>query len=122
MATNNYRAGGGGNFPGIGEDKWSGGPDTNRDVLVRYIMQQGTVNPTADGNWRFAALPGTTAIFLSGPKGRNFVSASVRRASRRAGEGPGRLYPLSHHCSETMEKGPANTGPFHMRFEASFMA
>lgn len=74
VATNNYRAGGGGNFPEIAGDKVVFvAPDTNRDVIVRYIVQQGTINPSADGNWRFKAMPGTTAVFETGPKGKQFA-------------------------------------------------
>lgn len=74
VATNNYRAGGGGNFPEIAGDKIVFvAPDTNRDVIVRYIVQQGTINPSADGNWRFKAMPGTTAVFETGPKGKQFA-------------------------------------------------
>ncbi|HWU64278.1 MAG TPA: bifunctional 2',3'-cyclic-nucleotide 2'-phosphodiesterase/3'-nucleotidase [Ensifer sp.] len=74
VATNNYRAGGGGNFPEITGDKIVFvAPDTNRDVIVRYIVQQGTINPSADGNWRFKAMPGTTAVFETGPKGKQFA-------------------------------------------------
>lgn len=88
VATNNYRAGGGGKFPDIAADKVIlVAPDTNRDVIVRYIIDKGTINPSADANWSFKPQPGTTAVFESGPKGRQYASAVKGAKIEDAGDG-----------------------------------
>ncbi|MBY3206905.1 bifunctional 2',3'-cyclic-nucleotide 2'-phosphodiesterase/3'-nucleotidase [Rhizobium laguerreae] len=88
VVSNNYRAGGGGNFPEITADKVIfQAPDTNRDVIVRYVHDQGTINPSADANWTFKPLPGTTATFESGPKAKQFLAEVKSVKIEDAGEG-----------------------------------
>lgn len=72
VATNNYRASGGGGFPGIdGTKTIIQSPDTNRDVLIDYIKRNPTLTYAQHGStrvWRFTRV--TTAgpvIFVSGP-------------------------------------------------------
>lgn len=89
VATNNYRAGGGGNFPGTGDKSIIFvAPDTNRDVLVRYIMDQGTINPAADYNWSFAPVAGASALFETGPKAKAYAASIKTLKLEEAGEGP----------------------------------
>lgn len=60
VVTNNYRAGGGGNFPGVdGSNIVVSAPDMNRDVLIAYIRSQHDITRERfgnDRNWRFAAV------------------------------------------------------------------
>lgn len=60
VATNNYRASGGGGFPGLdGSKTIFAAPDTNRDIIVNYIRKQGKltrVQNGADHNWSFVRL------------------------------------------------------------------
>jgi 2',3'-cyclic-nucleotide 2'-phosphodiesterase/3'-nucleotidase len=72
VATNNYRASGGGNFPGLdGSKTVFASPDNNRDVLIEYIRATKTLTRAANGSvrsWRFA--PVKTAgpvVFHSAP-------------------------------------------------------
>ena len=88
VATNNYRAGGGGNFPGINDEVVIFvGPDTNRDVIVRYIVDKGTINPSADANWTFKPVEGATAIFETGPKAKEFMKDVKGVQIESAGDG-----------------------------------
>ncbi|MEX2743649.1 bifunctional 2',3'-cyclic-nucleotide 2'-phosphodiesterase/3'-nucleotidase [Rhizobium mongolense] len=88
VVTNNYRAGGGGKFPEIAADKVVfQAPDTNRDVIVRFVHDQGTINPSADGNWTFKPLAGTSAVFQSGPKAKQFLADVKSVKLEDAGEG-----------------------------------
>ncbi|HEY2422406.1 MAG TPA: bifunctional 2',3'-cyclic-nucleotide 2'-phosphodiesterase/3'-nucleotidase, partial [Neobacillus sp.] len=71
VATNNYRASGGGNFPGLvgGQAKIVvDSPYENRQILMDYISSKGTINPTADNNWKITPVGGVAKlVFRSSP-------------------------------------------------------
>jgi 2',3'-cyclic-nucleotide 2'-phosphodiesterase/3'-nucleotidase len=70
VVTNNYRASGGGNFPGLdGSNIVLDAPDENREALVQYLQAAKTVDPAADGNWRILPVPGVKLRFVSGAGG-----------------------------------------------------
>ena len=61
IATNNYRAFGGGAFPGVNAEKIAfSSPDETRSILADYISKttkkDGIVKPSADNNWKFAPI------------------------------------------------------------------
>ena len=72
VATNNYRAGGGGNFPGLDVIE---APDENRTVLGSFIFDRKTIDPSADGNWSFLPAAGDANVtFLSAPDAEKMLT------------------------------------------------
>lgn len=81
IATNNYRAYGGGNFAGTGDQFIAfASPDENRTVLSNYIAAQtkekGEVVPSADNNWSLAP------IVSDKPLNITFETASSEKAQQ----------------------------------------
>lgn len=70
VVTNNYRASGGGGFPGLdGRNIVMDAPDENREALVQYLAATPRIDPSADGNWRILPVPGVALRFTSGAGG-----------------------------------------------------
>lgn len=75
VVSNNYRAGGGGNFPGVTSDKIViDAPNENRQVVADYLIHMTEQNPdtgfdpSADDNWSFVSLSSTSVSFRSSAK------------------------------------------------------
>ncbi len=79
VVTNNYRASGGGNFPGNdGTTIVLDAPDATRDVIIKFFQQTGTLDPKADGNWSLKPVPGARHVtFESSPKGKAVMPKGV---------------------------------------------
>jgi len=56
-------------------------------VIVRYIVEQGTIEPSADANWTFAPLPGTTVLFDTGPAAEKYIGDVKGVEIEPAGDG-----------------------------------
>src|ERR1700722_12796996 len=69
IVTNNYRANGGGGFPGCdGTSVAIEAPDANRDVVLKFIASRTENAPKSDSAWRFAPWPGAVvAPYLTSP-------------------------------------------------------
>ncbi|NHN83052.1 bifunctional 2',3'-cyclic-nucleotide 2'-phosphodiesterase/3'-nucleotidase [Acetobacter musti] len=91
IVTNNYRAGGGGHFPGTGTGHIIlTAPDGNRDALIRYVTEHRTVAPSLTPVWRFVSPPVPTTVSVEIPA----AAARLVRSDvlQRDGEGSdGRL-------------------------------
>ncbi|MDN4071509.1 bifunctional 2',3'-cyclic-nucleotide 2'-phosphodiesterase/3'-nucleotidase [Fictibacillus terranigra] len=75
VATNNYRANG--TFPGV-KNKTAVNlyPDENRQVIIDYIRERGTIDPSADQNWKFASVAGEPSVtFESAPDAQKAIPA-----------------------------------------------
>ncbi len=87
VATNNYRASGGGNFPGLdGTKTIYAAPDANRDALISYIKNTKNITRVNNGSYRsWSFVPVKTAgaitftsaqnkLALAQAAGLNFIS------------------------------------------------
>ena len=76
VVTNNYRAGGGGNFPGVkGSQYIVDSADENRQILMDYIKAEGVINPTIDKNWSIAPVNGDVNVtFVSSPNAEAYAN------------------------------------------------
>jgi len=90
VVTNNYRADGGGHFPGLGSEAIVlRAPDGNRDVILRWVAARDAVQPPHDRPWRFAPLGRRTTVAFDGSPAARTKLAEVpglrEIESKRAG-------------------------------------
>ena len=74
VVTNNYRASGGGRFPGLdGGTIVLSAPDSNRDVLIAYVRALGVVTRErfgAERNWRFVKVKTAGPVVFTSAAGK----------------------------------------------------
>ncbi len=89
VVTNNYRASGGGAFPALdGSRTVLAAPDENREVLIQFLREMGTVRPAADQNWSIVPVPGVKLRFTSSARGIAHLAAQPGiRLVRDQGDG-----------------------------------
>jgi 2',3'-cyclic-nucleotide 2'-phosphodiesterase / 3'-nucleotidase len=76
VVTNNYRASGGGSFPGLdGSNIILSSPDENREALLQYLQATKTVQPAADNNWRLQPVAGVKLRFTSSARAKEHLAA-----------------------------------------------
>ncbi|WP_267226066.1 bifunctional 2',3'-cyclic-nucleotide 2'-phosphodiesterase/3'-nucleotidase [Dyella silvae] len=77
VATNNYRASGGGNFPGLdGSNIVLSAPDGAREILARWLQHQQTIDAKdlPSSSWRFAPLKTRGDVVFKGASGKQDVA------------------------------------------------
>ncbi|MBE3637226.1 bifunctional 2',3'-cyclic-nucleotide 2'-phosphodiesterase/3'-nucleotidase [Mangrovicoccus algicola] len=88
VATNNYRLGGGGNYPGP-----AAGPviaETSqalRGILAAHLAERPAA-PLADPPWHFAAIPGASAVLETSPRVRDLPADLARLRLADLGDTP----------------------------------
>ena len=74
VVTNNYRASGGGRFPGLdGSNVVISTTDANRDVLIQYVKAQGELTRARHGtdrNWHFVKVKTAGPVVFTSAAGK----------------------------------------------------
>jgi len=87
VATNNYRAGGGGNFPGLdGSNIIFETAETSQEIIKDWMIAQKTVDATVTPIWSFVPIATPVqVVFESSPEAKSLTGAGTR--IRHVGEG-----------------------------------
>ena len=94
IATNNYRASGGGHFPGMdGSSIVLAAPDGNREILARWLRSQRTIDAHSlePRSWQFARMKTRGPVVFTAASGKQDVAqaAGVRNVRQVQDHGDG---------------------------------
>ncbi|AOZ50982.1 bifunctional 2',3'-cyclic-nucleotide 2'-phosphodiesterase/3'-nucleotidase [Chromobacterium vaccinii] len=89
VVTNNYRASGGGNFPGISADKIVvDAPDENRAALASYLASKKVIDLGQGRNWRVLPVAGVGLRFTTGAGAMRYLPEQKQfKLARDNGDG-----------------------------------
>ncbi|WP_149096063.1 bifunctional 2',3'-cyclic-nucleotide 2'-phosphodiesterase/3'-nucleotidase [Paenibacillus terrae] len=76
VATNNYRASSSKLANPDGKRIVMAAPDESRQVVIDYIRTNGTINPSADGNWSIAPFGEAKITFESSPDAKDVLAGN----------------------------------------------
>jgi 2',3'-cyclic-nucleotide 2'-phosphodiesterase/3'-nucleotidase len=76
VATNTYRANGGGTFPNLdGSSVVYQSPDTVQQAIVDYVRAKGVIDPTTDNTFSYVPLPaGVTITYDTNPQAQGLLA------------------------------------------------
>jgi len=101
VATNNYRASGGGNFPGLdGSKTVIASPDASRDVLIEFIRKAQRLSRDVNGaqrSWHFAKVKTAGPVVFHAPPGKIALARAAGLANvsmLREDDGQGKGFAL----------------------------
>lgn len=80
VVTNNYRANGGGEFPGLkGDNVVLNAPDGNREVVIHWVEEKKTLtrNDVDKASWRFAPVKTKGPVTFTAASGKEDVAKSL---------------------------------------------
>ena len=80
VATNNYRASGGGNFPGLdGKNVVFESPETSQEMLMEWLMEKKTIQAAVLPNWSFLAISAPVeVVFETSPAAQAYAKGNPK--------------------------------------------
>ncbi|WP_136607906.1 bifunctional 2',3'-cyclic-nucleotide 2'-phosphodiesterase/3'-nucleotidase [Paenibacillus dokdonensis] len=112
VATNNYRASSSKLANPDGKRIIMAAPDENRQVIIDYIRENETINPSADNNWSFAQVDKKLDVtFTSSPDAKDLVAKSKNMSYVGAAENGFAKYGLDLSVSAAAPSTEPTTTP-----------